>query len=287
MADNTTNATPMKVVTGEGLAYYHEKVKLIAKDAKGVEITQAEYDALSDAEKNNGMAYYITDADETPVSASGVTYNDTNVEAALDNVTDEISSLKSSDGVVTSSNADYAEVGAWSDENINGEDRIGYFVTVSKTEAGITMVKANSESDIRGVTVTSPAFGAGASRDKFGSDGKLLNKYDYVAFAGFVKVYDNGTCTIGERCICDDNGCAKPSTNNMGYEVIDRLDENSIQILIEPSGDMLNRIKDDVTVIESNINQITPIKLTKAEYDALPDSKLTDGKFYYITDWPI
>ena len=30
-----------------------------------------------------------------------------------------------------------------------------------------------------------------------------------------VKVYDNGTCTIGERCICDDNGCAKPSTNNI------------------------------------------------------------------------
>ena len=69
-----------------------------------------------------------------------------------------------------------------------------------------------------------------------------------------VKVYDNGTCTIGARCICDDNGCAKPSTNNMGYEVIDRLDENSIQILIEPSGDMLNRIKDDVTVIEGNMS---------------------------------
>lgn len=27
------------------------------------------------------------------------------------------------------------------------------------------------------------------------------------------------------------------------------------------------------------------IELTKAEYDALPDTKLTDGKMYFITDW--
>lgn len=27
------------------------------------------------------------------------------------------------------------------------------------------------------------------------------------------------------------------------------------------------------------------VELTKAEYDALPDSKLTDGKMYFITDW--
>lgn len=27
------------------------------------------------------------------------------------------------------------------------------------------------------------------------------------------------------------------------------------------------------------------IELTKAEYDALPDSKLTDGKMYFVTDW--
>ena len=59
MADNTTNATPMKVVTGEGLAYYHEKVKLIAKDAKGVEITQAEYDAL---ETKENKLYYILES---------------------------------------------------------------------------------------------------------------------------------------------------------------------------------------------------------------------------------
>lgn len=27
------------------------------------------------------------------------------------------------------------------------------------------------------------------------------------------------------------------------------------------------------------------VELTKAEYDALPDTKLTDGKMYFITDW--
>ena len=284
MAEETKNVQPMKVVTGPGLAYYHEKVKLLAKDAKGVELTQAQYDALSEEEKNNGMAYYIKDAVDTPITASGVTYNDTNVKAELDTLNESIDSIKSVDNVITSANADYAEVGQWADENTAGENRIGYFVSVSKTEAGITMVKATSTTDIRGVTVETPAFAAGASSDKFNSEGKLLDKYAFVAFAGFVNVYDNGSCSIGGRCMSDDNGCAIPSSNNMGYEVIDRIDENTIQIIIEPSGDMIQRIKTDITELENVVETNTPIRLTQEEYNALPDTKLTDNKVYMITD---
>ena len=284
MAEETKNVQPMKVVTGPGLAYYHEKVKLLAKDAKGVELTQAQYDALSEEEKNNGMAYYIKDAVDTPITASGVTYNDTNVKAELDTLNESVDSIKSVDNVITSANADYAEVGQWADENTAGENRIGYFVSVSKTEAGITMVKATSTTDIRGVTVETPAFAAGASADKFNSEGKLLDKYAFVAFAGFVNVYDNGTCSIGGRCMSDDNGCAIPSSNNMGYEVIDRIDENTIQIIIKPSGDMIQRIKTDITELENVVETNTPIRLTQEEYNALPDTKLTDNKVYMITD---
>lgn len=156
-------------------------------------------------------------------------------------------------GTVTSENADFAEVGEWSDGNPDAEDRLGYFVTVSKTESGITMVKATSTSDVRGVTIANPAFCANASENKYGEDGELLPKYNYVAFAGFATVIDNGTCTINERCMPADDGTAIPSTNDMGYQVIERVDDTHVLILVEPSADMLNRIKTDITKINKEL----------------------------------
>ena len=153
-------------------------------------------------------------------------------------------------GTVTSVNADFAEVAMWSDKNPDNEDRLCYFVSVSKTEEGITMRKATSTSDVRGVTIENPAFSANASDDKFENE-KLKKEYNYVAFAGFATVIDNGTCTVNERCMPDDNGCAVPSTNTMGYQVIERVDENRVLILVEPSADMLNRIKEDIDSIKS------------------------------------
>lgn len=155
-------------------------------------------------------------------------------------------------GTLTSDNADFAEVVEWIDGNPDSEDRLGYFVCVSKTEIGITMTKATADSDVRGVTIASPAFAANASRDKYGEDGNLLNQYNYVAFAGFATVIDNGTCTVNGRCMPDDNGCAVPSSNTMGYQVIERVDDTHILILVEPNVDMLNRIKDDIEALEEN-----------------------------------
>ena len=152
-------------------------------------------------------------------------------------------------GTVTSSNSDFAEIAKWSDGNPDNEDRLGYFVSVSKTEDGITMSKATSNSGVRGVTVSAPAFSANASDDKFENE-ELKKEYNYVAFAGFATVIDNGTCTVNERCMPDDNGCAVPSTNTMGYQVIERVDENRVLILVEPNADMLNRIKSDIEALE-------------------------------------
>ena len=159
-------------------------------------------------------------------------------------------------GTVVSSNADFAEIGQWSDGNPDNEDRIGYFVSISKTEEGITMVKATSTSDVRGVTISDPAFSANASEDKFENE-NLKKEYDFVVSAGFGTVIDNGTCTVNERCIPDDNGCAVPSTNSMGYQVIERVDDTHVLILVEPNVDMLKRIKDDIenldmAIVETN-----------------------------------
>lgn len=149
-------------------------------------------------------------------------------------------------GTVVSENADNAEVGQWLDSNPNDEDRIGYFVAIDTATAGTTMVKATSTADVRGVTVSTPAFAGNCSADKFDSDGNLLKQYDYVAVMGLVSVIDNGTCTINGRCMPTDDGTAVPSTNNLGYQVIDRIDSTHILVAVEPGADMIQRIKNDM-----------------------------------------
>lgn len=183
-------------------------------------------------------------------------------------------------------NANYAEIGEWADSNPDSEDRIGYFVSVDNTTPGMTIVKATSTSDVRGVTMSSPGFSANASIDKYDESGNLLPRYDYVGFAGVIPVIDNGKCTINDRCMPDDNGTAIPSSNNLGYQVIDRIDDTHILILVEPQGDMIQRIK---TVIENIISGIEKVgnannsdKIDGYHASELPYLPLTGGT---LSDW--
>lgn len=176
--------------------------------------------------------------------------------------------IATAEGTMLSVNADYAEVGEWSDGNPNGENRIGYFVAIDNSSAGATMVKASSTSDVRGVTVASPAFSGNCSDARFNittstttdsdtgsittivTSKKLKKQYDYVAVMGMVPVIDNGTCTINGRCMPTSDGTAVPSSNNMGYQIIDRIDASHVLIAVEPGADMLVRIKDDVSKLQ-------------------------------------
>ena len=160
--------------------------------------------------------------------------------------------ITTANNTVLSQNADYAEVGEWADGNPKNEDRIGYFVAIDDTTAGTTMVKAKSTSDVRGVTVAAPAFSGNCANEKFGDDGELLNQYDYVAVMGIVSVVDDGTCVVNERCMPNDSGVATPSPNNMGYQVIERVDDTHVIIAVEPDADMMVRIKTDVTDLQNN-----------------------------------
>lgn len=173
---------------------------------------------------------------------------------------------------VLSQNADYAEVGEWADGNPNNENRIGYFVSIDDSSAGVTMVKSKFTSDVRGVTVSAPAFSGGCSDDKFDEDGNLLKQYDYVAVMGMVSVIDNGTCTINGRCMPTSDGTAAPSPNNMGYQIIDRIDDTHVLIAVEPEADMMVRIKEDVSEIQKSLPVVT--------YGTDVPSDATDGYFY-------
>ena len=162
------------------------------------------------------------------------------------------------DGTVVSQNADFAEVAEWADGNPDNEDRTGYFVCANVPVDGIVMKKATSIDDVKGVSILAPAFAGNYSKDKLDSNGNLLPKYSYVAIIGFVPVIDNGTCEVGGRCMPDDNGCAVPSSNSMGYQVVNRIDENRVLIIIEPNGDMVQRIKTRVNELQEDIDNLAP-----------------------------
>ena len=143
--------------------------------------------------------------------------------------------IETTDGTVTSSNADYAEVGEWADGNTDSEDRVGYFVCVDLNNTGIIIRKGTSSDDIKGVTVSAPAFAGHCSSDMFDSNGALLPKYSYVAVTGTVSVIDNGTCTVGNRCMPISDGTAGPVDGNYGYLVMGRVDDTHVIIAVDPS----------------------------------------------------
>ena len=154
--------------------------------------------------------------------------------------------IETVDGTVTSGNADYAEVGEWADGNPNAEDRIGYFVCVDLDNPGIIMKKATINDGIRGVTVAAPAFAGGCSDDAFDSEGMLIPKYSYVAVMGIVPVIDNGTCTVGGRCMPASDSTAVPVSGDYGYQVMDRIDDTHVFVAVEPGSDYQYRINNEL-----------------------------------------
>lgn len=173
-------------------------------------------------------------------------------------VAEAVGSIQTNNGTVVSQNADFAEVAEWADGNPDNEDRTGYFVCANVPVNGIIMRKATSLDDVKGVSILSPAFAGNYSKDKLDEKGNLLPKYSFVAIIGFVPVRDNGTCEVGGRCMPDDNGCAVPSSNSMGYQVVNRIDENRVLIIIEPNGDMVQRIKSKMNKLQEDVDNLAP-----------------------------
>ena len=151
-----------------------------------------------------------------------------------------------------STNADYADIGKWVDGNPDNENRIGKFVEIDTETSGQTIKIATPSSDVIGVVVEAPAFSANASTDKYDSRGNLLPQYAYICLMGLAVVCDNGSCEVNGRCMPDANGDATPSSNNMGYQVIERVDITHIIIAVSPNSDMVQRIRTDVTNLEEN-----------------------------------
>lgn len=149
--------------------------------------------------------------------------------------------IETTDGTVASGNTDYAEVAEWADGNTDSEDRVGYFVCIDPNNPGIRKGTANDE--VTGVTLSAPAFAGGCSSNKFDSNGALLPKYSYVVTTGIVSVIDNGTCTVGKRCMATSDGTAGPVDGNYGYLVLGRADASHVFIYVDPSVTAQYKIK--------------------------------------------
>jgi hypothetical protein len=161
-------------------------------------------------------------------------------------------SVTDATNTVISPNADYAEIGEWADGNPDGENRLGYFIAIAEVGDNTTKIrKATSQDDVRGVTVYNPAFSGNAAASKYGKDGELLKQYNYVGIMGIIPVIDKGRCTVQGRCMPADDGTAIPSTNNMGYGVLERIDATHVLIAVEPGADMIQRVKTDVEALEA------------------------------------
>ncbi len=161
-------------------------------------------------------------------------------------VAEAISDYVTPEGTIKSSAADFAEVGEWLDGNPNNEDRRGYFVCIDPDVPGPLIRIAKSTDDIRGAIMGIPGFAGNCTKDKFDAESNLLPQYDYVGVMGLIPVIDNGTCTINGRCMPSDEGTAIPSNNNLGYHVVDRIDNRTVLVVIEPGADMIQRVKADV-----------------------------------------
>lgn len=57
---------------------------------------------------------------------------------------------------------------------------------------------------------------------------------------------------------------------------------------IDPMDDFFDDYAENMNIIDNNLGggggNANIVELTQAEYDALPDTKLTDGKVYFIKD---
>lgn len=226
---------------------------------------------MGDATGNIKARYHMDDAGGGTISQSICTHSHTTVmSGGTTTITDEDTfRVTAKDGKIyakstTISGLDYAEhIYPWYDENVDNEDRTGYFVTVKDNK----LYKANLGEYVLGVT--SETYGTLGTNElydqwhrKYKKDnlGRLIqseegyyildDEYDpsqeyvsrenrkewsAVGIVGQMYVYDDGTCIPGQFCKCTDGGIATAANESdiVKWFVLERSSENTIKILFK------------------------------------------------------
>lgn len=139
-----------------------------------------------------------------------------------------------------SNGADYGEVGIWNDENPNKENRLYRFVALAGDGRHIAIADSNDQ--IAGVTTDRAGF-VGNANDYDRND----TSKNIVGIIGVVPVKTNDlTIKANDRVMSDDDGYAIKSSNNLGYRVIQVLEDGLLEIVVSVNTDMIQRIKTDM-----------------------------------------
>lgn len=155
----------------------------------------------------------------------------------------KISEVVTGDNTITSHVPDLAEYGIWYDNNTNAENRNGYFITL---EPDTNRIKIATSNDVI-VGVTTNSAGIISNYSKLVENN---SSYGLVGVLGKFTVRDYGRCTVGGRCMPDNDGTAIVSSNNYGYLVTERIDSDNVRILVLPSTDVIQKISEDVKYVE-------------------------------------
>lgn len=181
--------------------------------------------------------------------------------------------VRSINGSIFIENSGIAEVATWTDDNTNGEDRSGYFVSVGYNtySQNLTATKATSIDNVYGVSVNKAGFVSNCDEnEQLNANGNLKPRYAYVCTSGFAKVIDNGACTVGKMCVPNGDGIAVNSNSTVGYKIVSRVDDKHILIFVDPSMQTVNTFKTNIDNVSSTLNShikniSNPHKVTKSQ----------------------
>ena len=121
------------------------------------------------------------------------------------------------------SKCNYAEqIYPWASPLTTDINTIGRFLSVSSEE----IVLADSSSNVIGVCLESPAVVSGATLGSY-------TVAPYVGLLGVMTVIDDGTCTVGQYCMCSSTGGATAVSGipNQQWLVVARIDSTHVRIL--------------------------------------------------------
>lgn len=178
-------------------------------------------------------------------------------------INERINKLYEVPETIYATGADFGEYFEWYDGNPNNEDRTGYFVTLHEDTGKIKI--ANSEDDILGITTDSEAFIGNYREDK-----KNNPKYAIVGLIGVVSVREcsNIKCSVGGYCMPNELGLAS-GTEDLGYQVVKRVNEDYVQVMLNCGSDMIHRITDRLKDLPTGGTELTGGDNTVIEDNAI------------------
>ena len=298
---------------GQVLSYDATSDKWIAgaPGSSGVELTQAEYDALTPEEKTNGTEYFITDGTNAPAEAASILYDNedsgllaSDVQNAIDELNYNISNLGSDledleDVNITNiQDGQIIKYNATSQTWVNADDEGGTELPVPTTaDIGKSLVV---ESDGQGgtqyaydinscVELTQAAYDALTSEEK--NNGSIYQ----ISDKGYFYYKEKKFHQVKELTMAEYNQLTPAEQNNgVEYFITDApeivteitLADYEELTLEEQMNGTIYQIIDCGYFFYKGNRFMASLELTLAEYNQLTLEEQMNGTEYFITDAP-